>query len=245
MRTRLVISAFAIAAASTAANAADFGFVENGGNVFAGPYIGVFGGYQAGTIDGKFDGQNNLGLLSYFRGYDNEISHGYKYGGYVGYNIAVDQFIFGIEIGGGGQHLSTKYSENFGTAEYPNIESANSTLNWFAEAKVKSGFSFDSNLVYVTGGISINENTLKMRKYWPENQQDYENTNTYHSLSPIVGAGYEHAFGSGMVLRAEVNYTLPGKANTILGPGWWWGDNLDYTKLDGLVDARMGIGVNF
>ena len=237
---RIAVSALALVISAPAVSAADFGFSDNG-NPFAGPYVGLFGGYQGAKIVGNF-GANNNGYpeISYNFEYDNSLADGWKYGGYAGYNVAVDSFIFGLEFGGGGQGGSKTMTDVFFDADYE----AESQLEWFVEAKLKAGYTLDNNMVYATGGVAINRE--KFKSVYDDSNNYSEAEGTFDSISPILGVGYERIFDSGMTLRAEANYTLSASENKLGdAAALYFSSEFDYTKLDGIVDIRVGVGFNF
>lgn len=245
---RLAVSALALAISSPAVSAADFGFNDNG-NPFAGPYVGLFGGYQGAKIVGNFHGyvSNGYPEINYQSEYDNSLADGWKYGGYAGYNVAVDSFIFGLELGGGGQDVSKTMLEEYnpGTSDYAYTK-AESQLEWFVEAKLKAGYTLDNNMVYATGGVAINREKFKSVYEYPRYPNYYaEAEGTFDSISPILGVGYERIFDSGMTLRAEANYTLSASENKLGDAAGTLSPLYDYTKLDGIVDIRVGVGFNF
>jgi len=67
---------------------------------------------------------------------------------HAGYNFQFDRFVTGFEV-------DLSFGNESGSAVYANGVSAASELNWLSSARLRAGYSFDSLMLYATGGVAF------------------------------------------------------------------------------------------
>jgi outer membrane immunogenic protein len=229
-----------------AANATDvIGPAETPDN-WAGPYLGLFGGFNNWDFDWRdktdygcpplasgsiSDGRCvvSLGGPGSGRGWPyNEPttkkfsdSFGAFSGGlFAGYNFQVGQAVFGIEGG-----LSS-FAGDQSFSNVPNVDSIDVTPLWQADARARIGYDAGRFLPYVSVGYSwLGVNT---ELYDTFVEEDVEADRTYGGLS--AGFGADIALSEHFFARAEYLHT--------------WLSEERYSYCEGLCKADIALGQN-
>lgn len=150
---------------------------------WTGPYIGIQGGYGWARMDTDdedlFQSGNSIDLDGFFLG------------GYAGYNVQWNQFVFGIE----GDINKSWIDEGFVTG---GGFSGSAEIDWFGSLRGRVGHAWDRTLLFATGGIAFASVDV-----------DIPIRAGSDSDSPVgwtVGAGLEHAFTENWLGRVEYRY---------------------------------------
>ena len=199
---------------------------------WTGFYVGLQGGYQWATTKGTSTTVPVTAGYPYNYSYD---SNGWMFGGHVGYNYQINQFVIGVE----------------GDIEWADVNStrlnaATATFNrtnidWQASLRARVGVAFDRALIYATAGAA-----------YANVNYAFGNTIAGVPVAPAVlsygrdkwgwtvGAGVEYAFTNNLTGRIEYRYTDYGRINAVTVPA----AVVDNSKLT-VHAVRAGISYKF
>jgi outer membrane immunogenic protein len=205
MRNRLLICAAlgAILATSTNAMSADNN-VAPASYDWSGLYAGVYGGFT--SYNSTISGASNS-----FSGFD--------FGGVIGGNYQMDQFVLGLEGDLG-------YTGANGTFTAPIAHSQETGLNYALRAR--AGYAIDTTLLFVEGGAAWTQYKGKSggASILDDTVMGYQ-----------IGAGVEQAISQNVTLRVDGLYTNYGVTKNItLAPAGF--DPESFT-------ARIGVSYKF
>ncbi|WP_395687447.1 outer membrane protein [Aestuariivirga sp.] len=235
------ISLLAMVAASSvliaaSANAADVEVVDTAAG-WSGFYVGAAVGYGGASFDGVTDtSEGDTEDSTWMSG---DLQGGLTYGGYAGFNIDHGGIVFGLEADFGGADFSETAADDDGD----DIDTHD--VNWIGTLRGRVGASYDSTLIYMTGGVALAGSTFEST----DNKNSCcENTGKDDLLSVgyVIGAGLEHQFHNNISLRLEGLYYGAMNEHTYneneLQEDM---DSGDYAKIDGMVQIRAGLGYHF
>ena len=178
---------------------------------WTGIYVGGQIGYAWGTVDANAG--DNFGDFTSF----STTADGVIGGGHVGYNLQLNQWVFGLEGDVDGSSLSKTTSDiifipslvnaggPFGGA-IPATVSAN--LDVQGSIRGRLGYAWDRVLLYATGGVSFGGFNASIDT--PFGYASRSNTR----VAWTAGGGIEYAVTNNWSIRAEYRYTPYGR-NTI------------------------------
>lgn len=220
-------AAILLAAMSGAASAADL--IDNVAPVvvdealfdWTGFYIGVRGGYAAGTVriqDGYCVQWDECGYPGSRYYADLDLS-GWEAGGHVGAAVQYDSIVLGVETdlnwsGVRGEGGYTYYNAEWDEEEDGNpLEWAELDLLWEGSAVAKIGFAVDRFMPYALAGIAYGQADLHThREFGPENGR--HEIDFYHPTANLlgytVGVGGAYAVTDNIILNGEARYTQYG-----------------------------------
>jgi len=223
----------AIAALSTAANAADIVHppsmvTSSSAASWSGFYAGVNGGYGPGTASsGYYDGEGAVSFSGLFLG------------GQLGYNFQLENgLVFGLEgdLNWSNESGTTSTSEDGGEYTY----SSTDTLNWFGAVTGHVGYAWDTFEPYVLAGVAFANNNIA------EHENDYgdiyDSSSTANHLGFTVGAGAAAMLTNNISAFTEVRYSNYGSANYTTTYDY---GNETTTAPVSLVDTMVRGGLNF
>ena len=148
----------------------DTPYIDNGYD-WSGFYAGITGGYAWGRAEhnggGEFD------------------ANGYLLGGTVGYNMQMDDFVYGIE----GDLVWTDIAGSTAAVA--------TDLDWVGTLRARAGYDFDGIMPYVTGGFALARINGSSATYAVSETQ----------LGLTAGAGLEVGVTENISLNAEYAYT--------------------------------------
>jgi opacity protein-like surface antigen len=152
---------------------------------WSGFYVGVHGGYGAGTL--------NLSAPGFIDPDDEDEDVSGFFGGIqLGYNFQSDALLFGLQTD---LSLSGITSDEDGAGE-------NDTVDWLGSTTGRIGFVADSFVPYLKGGIAYAGGTG-----WAEDESDSQT-----HIGWTVGAGVELAVADNISVFAEYDYYDFGEA---------------------------------
>lgn len=225
---KTVVSAALLVAMSGAAHAADLIgepapiVVDEAMFDWTGFYIGVRGGYAAGTVridDGYCVTYDDCGYPG-SRYYSEPDLSGWELGAHIGAAKQIGSIVLGVETdlnwsGVEGDAGFTYYDAEFGTDEEGNPdESTSFALLWEGSAVAKVGFAVDRFLPYALAGVAYGQADLSAhREFGPEEdirELDFEHP-TSNLIGYTVGIGGAYAMTDNIILNAEARYTQYGE----------------------------------
>jgi outer membrane immunogenic protein len=166
---------------------------------WTGFYVGAFGGYAFGEADSDVLGGSDVeGALA---------------GGTVGYNHQIGQWVVGLEADGGWSGIDND-DDNL---------AYDTGLDWLTTVRGRVGYSFDSFMVYGTGGAAIGEVTY---------DNGVEDSDT--RIGWTAGGGVEAALTDNISIKGEYLYVD-------LGEDTLSGDEVDFNA----HTIRGGINYRF
>ncbi|MFJ7565479.1 outer membrane protein [Herminiimonas sp. NPDC097707] len=179
---------------------------------WAGVYIGVNGGMAQSTgrdvtttetLNNKFLNRNQYGNLS------SDVGFG---GVQVGYNWQRNNFVLGVEGDiQSGMSDSTLGRAAIGGGTFYDLATS-SKIKWFGTARLRTGYTFNKSLVYVTGGMAVGDTE------YTQNFSDNVDYSANFSKSKtrigyVLGAGMEHAMTKNSSIKLEYQYLDFGRVN--------------------------------
>lgn len=156
---------------------------------WTGLYLGINGGYGWGDSDDA----TLTGL---------DMAGGF-FGGQIGYNWQIGQFVIGAEVDGQWANISE-------TAGIPGVATAETNIDFFGSARLRAGFAVQQALIYVTGGLAFAHNEITLSApiiAVPAFSDDQTHTGW------TVGAGVEFAFTRNWSGKLEYRYANYGSEN--------------------------------
>jgi outer membrane immunogenic protein len=185
---KIILAAIAAAALNSTAMAADLGPYTKAPAPapiynWTGLYLGVNGGYGWGSSSDVLF--NNLDMTGGF------------FGGQVGYNWQVGNFVFGAEVDAHWANISEQ-------AGIPAFATAETNIDFFGSARLRAGFAVQQALIYLTGGVAIANNEITLSApviLIPA----FSDSQTH--VGWTVGAGVEYAFAPAWTAKLEYRYT--------------------------------------
>jgi outer membrane immunogenic protein len=199
-----------------------------GPSAFAGPYVGVQGGYSWGDADAKSywaDGSPAFAI----NGFDVD---GLTGGVFAGYNAMVGSgIIIGVE---GEVNLSSANDRIY--VPSPGY-GAKVEQDWDASVRVKAGVDAGGVMPYVTGGIAFG----RVKTYgWTD--WGYQDRNSDTLTGWTIGAGVETAISGNIHARLQYRYTDYGSAK-------WTIDQPNDTDTGKVIYSAhilmLGVSINF
>ena len=243
LKTTLLAGAVALFA--TAASAQPEGLVGSPTTPWAGPYIGIHGGYGIDRdspliTNGIFAG-NIANVAAGARPQTlQRDKDGYVAGAQVGYNVQRGMFVAGVEADISMTDMSAKYpyasSTAFGAAPAGTRSDFTVRNNYLGSVRGRLGIANDNFMIYGTGGFGYGETRASstLRNGVNANQIDFAGSRTDTNMGWVAGAGIEYAipvsynplsrFGaSRATIRAEyLHYDLGDRnlfSNAVSGTG--------------------------
>ena len=199
-----LIAAAATLVAGAASAQAPEGLVGSPATPWAGPYVGVHGGYAIDnksplSTSGQFAG--NIGNVA------NEArpglllrdKEGYVAGGQVGYNVQRGMFVGGLEADFSATDQSAKYGyaspRGFGAAPAGTRSDVTVRNNYLGSVRARLGIANDQFMIYGTGGLGYGDSraSATFRNGVNPNQIDFAGNRSDTNLGYVVGAGIEYA----------------------------------------------------
>jgi outer membrane immunogenic protein len=205
MRHSLILATAALLSTALPAFAADLMVSEpapvvSSGYDWSGAYVGVFGGYLAGTVDWTGDFYSGPTLLDSENGsFDVD---GWLVGGTIGANMQTGAFVFGVEGDIAWTNISGEGDAIDPTAGSPSIPSA--TVDYLGTLRARAGIAADSALFYVTGGFAAGGGDISITNL--DGAGD-DRTESFTATGWTAGAGLEFALADNVSLKAEYLYT--------------------------------------
>jgi outer membrane immunogenic protein len=196
-------------------------------------YVGVNGGYGGGTFEhpfslSGFDGEDVIELAN---GSIDVTAGGFLYGVQAGYNVQMDNILFGLEGDIQGStiegRVSLSITDEDGIILPPGSTldaDAGTSLDLLATLRPRLGFVQDRFVVYATGGLAWGQTTSNISAS-VEGISIIDESVTNDRFGWTIGAGVEYALTDTITFKTEYLYTDLGSAN--------------------LIDADFGEGGNF
>lgn len=218
LKSVLLSSATALAAASGSAMAADLGpYQPYNPPPEAAPV------YQPAIWDGAYIGINGGYGWSDARPTEPEGGFG---GGQIGYNWQRDRIVFGLEGDFQGAGIS-------GRAYTFDGDTARSDMNWFSTVRGRLGFASGPWLLYATGGLAVADVDHRANL----EGQSFRGNDTLTGYA--VGGGLEWKFSQNWSAKAEYLYLG-------LGDSKLTADNGDFVRINNDVQTvRVGLNYHF
>lgn len=191
----LTLSLIASLAAAGAAQAADLAAQKAPAAPAPAANLNWSGPYGGVSIGASF-GQTNVTAPS--KGLNLTIDNGGVLGGaYAGYNLQVQNYVFGLE--GEFNAVSNKQSSN--TVVGATFYNAEVYSNWQAAISGRVGFAWKNALIYAAGGYSFLNNGTTLTA---NGGQIYGNTQSLNGFA--VGGGLEYALTANWAWRLDYRY---------------------------------------
>jgi outer membrane immunogenic protein len=242
---KIVYAAAVLFGAGTSLQAADLGrqptsqqFSARPIAIWTGFYVGVNGGYGQNIlkntgVKSSSPAREKGGLLGLTLGHNHEFANRIVLG------VEADYVFSGIK-------KSKKTSENFGAGFRVDEESKISTSS-FGTARVRAGYSFDSFMPYLTGGLAMITSKLEAGAS-VYNAGTLVFSNSIHASKTLVGytagAGVEAMLTSNISLKVEYLYAGFGSSQYSFNSNT--GANAGQAKLSNSMHlGRVGLNYRF
>lgn len=198
----------ALAGAASAQSLYGFGYHGTPETPWAGPYVGVHGGYAwdrntttriRGSAAANVANVNSAARPATFI----QDKDGYVAGGQLGWNLQKGMIVGGVEA----DYSATDFSQRLGRAGTTGAFSQISArYNYFATARGRLGVVLNDVLVYGTGGYATTQVRDRADFRLPNGQPGFRAAHQYEPDGYVVGGGVE--------------YALPANITTLLGGGF-------------------------
>lgn len=205
--TRVLLASAAMIVVAGAAHAADLVVMEPepmavmpSAHDWSGAYVGVSGGYGAGTVD--WTGEYFLGGVGQGEGTGSYDIAGWLLGVQAGANMQMDAFVLGIEgdiswsnISGEGDPIDPQNAD-------PTVPSGQ--IDWLATLRGRAGVAIDQVLLYGTAGVAYGVGSIGLT-----NLDGAGDDRTADITAPgwVVGVGAEVALDENLSIKGEYTYT--------------------------------------
>jgi len=219
MRSLIHIATVALTLSAGAALAADPGRPDlrapayTWTGFYAGPSFGLVMGQSRQTYGG-----DRAGVPDPFLPLGADVTGNYSvtgpiFGGQLGFNYQMNQFVLGAEIDASAVFASGLAGPNAATiaAGANPLRRFHTDQRWLATARLRLGFAADKWLVYVTGGLALSGFGLNNEAVLAAANADRRPAHVTR-LGWIVGAGAEYALGGAWSVKGEVLYANFGSA---------------------------------
>ena len=204
--TRVLLSSAALLMLAGAAHAADLIVSEPApmaampsAHDWSGAYVGISGGYAAGTVD--WTGEYFLGNVG-----GGEIPGSYDIGGWLlgvqaGANMQMDSFVLGVE---GDVSWTNISGEGDPIDPGPDATVPSGQIDWLATLRGRAGVAIDQVLLYGTAGLAYGAGSIELT-----NLDTLNDNRTADITAPgwVVGVGAEVALSDNMSIKGEYTYT--------------------------------------
>jgi outer membrane immunogenic protein len=227
---KYVVTAIAAALMSSTAFAADL-VIEEPAAIYSpaaydwtGFYVGINGGYGGGTFEHPFaltadDGGDLIDLAT---GSIDVTAGGFLYGVQAGYNVQMDNILFGIEGDIQGSTIDGRVSLSITDEQgifLPDpgdtIDAdAGTSLDWLATIRPRIGFVQDRFVVYATGGLAWGQTTSSINLS-VDGTPLFDTSITNDRFGWTIGAGIEYALTDNITFKTEYLYTDLGSAEIV------------------------------
>lgn len=201
---KTVLLAGAAALFATAASAQPEGLVGSPTTPWAGPYVGIHGGWgidrdSSLITNGLFS--NTIANVANEARPQNLLrdKDGFVGGGQIGYNVQRGMFVGGIEADISATDMSAKYGyaspRTFGAALAGTRSDFTVRNNYLGSVRARLGIANDNFMIYGTGGFGYGETRANatFRNGANPNQIDFAGSRTDTNLGWVAGAGAEFA----------------------------------------------------
>jgi outer membrane immunogenic protein len=157
--------------------------------------------------------------------------HRWNFGGYLGWQYQIDQFVAGIE---GTWDFGGNIGQNHEPSQLNDLAFDN-----IATLRTRLGMAFDDTLVYLTGGAAFVDTTFSTDDIGGVSDEDGK-----WRIGYIIGGGIEHAFTDRISARLEYTYMgLPDTSYSLAdGAGATADVDMDF---DGIHTVSLGVSYNF
>jgi outer membrane immunogenic protein len=180
---KTVLAFAAFVASSTMAGAADLA------EPLAYNWSGIYGGVHAGYLWGDVSLEENGG------GAPGGSIDGFVAGPLAGFNMQVDNLVFGIE-----GDFGWSEADGQGSAQQPADDFAYD-LNWNAHVRARAGFAADNLLFFVAGGLALADLDIT--------EEEEVRGTTYTGFT--IGGGVDYGFSENLIGRIEYLHDEFGK----------------------------------
>lgn len=212
-----LLSIAVVAAGTVAATAAFADGMPRGGSIkdaavpaacgtSAHNWNGAFAGVQVGTSEAR----STLGILNVS---SQREDSSFTVGGVIGYNFQKCNTVFGVEAEFNWvDHDMSRGLSLAGIGGPGNLFNTRSTMDFYGALKLRTGFAFDSLLLYLTGGLAFaniehrgsNPAIDLGGPVIPAGAISFNNSDTRWGW--VVGTGTEYALTNRITWRSEVTY---------------------------------------
>jgi outer membrane immunogenic protein len=190
---------------------------------WAGYYVGIHAGYSWGELTSA----NDITI-------DHEPAGG-LYGGQIGYNWQVNNWVFGFETDISGTNIRGDDATTFG----PFNINVSSKLNYMGTVRARAGIAFDRVLAYVTGGFAYGNIDGHVNVVGVVSGSDSVNLKGW-----TYGGGIDYALTPSLTARVEYLYVDFNKATTTINLGFPFSDQFDknINIVRGGLNYKLGTG---
>ena len=230
-------SCLAFASAASAQTFYGFNFRATDTTPWAGPYVGIHGGYALDEDNTVFVGgaqaSNNTAIAAGNR--PSQLirdKDGYVAGGQSGWNIQAGRVVLGLE----GDFSATDFSRR-GTLT--GLNGARSSVlarnNYLGTERGRVGFVAGNLLLYGTGGYATTEVKDKALFRNPQGQKAFFGSHEYKPSGWVAGAGVEYAIPAAFLARYS---SLLANSKITTGVEWL---HYDFGDKDINVASQAGV----
>ncbi|RYE49292.1 MAG: porin family protein [Hyphomicrobiales bacterium] len=180
-------------------------------------YVGVNAGYGGGLFAHPFSLDDPPDSLP---GTIDVTAGGFLYGVQGGFNVQMDNILFGIEADIQGSTIDGRVSlaiddvdDVIGGIDTVDVD-AGTSLDWLATLRPRLGFVSDRFVVYATGGLAYGQTTSSINVSINDTPL-FDPSITNDRFGWTVGAGIEYALADNITFKTEYLYTDLGSAEII------------------------------
>lgn len=198
-------------------------------------WTGIYAGVHAGLATG--DRSSELDGIPIKTDYDID---GALYGGHLGYNHQLGNWVLGIEGTYSGSNIDGDSSCVL------NLFSCSTDIDWLATIEGRLGYAFGRSLVYARGGVAWGDVNTKADLFIP-GVLTFDGGETHTGWT--IGAGFEHAISDRVIARIEYSHVDLGSETHDLGVSILGtpipGASIP-TEVDAEIDTiKIGVSIKF
>lgn len=242
-------SCLAIAGSASAQSFYGYNFRATDTTPWAGPYVGIHGGYAIDEDNTAYVGGgspvNNTNIAGGLR--PSQLikdKDGYVAGGQIGWNIQAKNIVAGVE----GDFSMTDFSTRNGLRGLSGAQSTiSSRNNYLATVRGRLGYVMPGGvLLYGTGGYATTQVKDRARFQNPQGQTAFYGSHEYEPDGWVAGAGIEYAIPAAFMSRFG---SFLGNSKITTGVEWLHYDfnakNINVASVAGVSGSTGGYVTRF
>lgn len=193
---------------------------------WGGFYVGINGGLAGGMFEHpiSLDAEDDDDLINLATGSVDLTGYGFLYGVQAGFNVQMDNLLFGIEADlqgstvEGRDYLTITDTQGLILPDAGDTfdADAGTSLDWLATLRPRIGWVNDRFVVYATGGLAYGQTTSSINAD-VDGDELFSESQTLDRWGYTIGGGVEYALTDNLTMKTEYLYTDLGSEEVVAG----------------------------